>query len=75
MTIEGRPYINFYGASYLALSKVPEIRRAVRDLLVDQDVRHLRYFEDPDGSHDEASWGRRLGEALEWVLRGSGLGT
>ena len=41
--------------------------RAVRDLLVDQDVRHLRYFEDPDGSHDEASWGRRLGAALSWI--------
>jgi enterochelin esterase-like enzyme len=42
--------------------------RAVRDLLIDQEVRRLKYFEDPEGSHDEASWGRRLGPALSWVL-------
>jgi len=41
--------------------------RAVRDLLVDQDVRYLRYVEDPEGSHDEASWGRRLSAALSWI--------
>jgi 8-amino-7-oxononanoate synthase len=33
MTIDGRPYLNFYGAGYLALSNVPEIRNAVRELL------------------------------------------
>jgi enterochelin esterase-like enzyme len=40
--------------------------RALRDLLVDQGVRALKYVEDPDGAHDEASWGRRLREALVW---------
>jgi 8-amino-7-oxononanoate synthase len=29
MTIDGRPYINFFGAGYLALSDIPEIRCAV----------------------------------------------
>ena len=42
--------------------------RAVRDLLVDQDVRLLKYVEDPQGAHDEASWGRRLESALRFVL-------
>jgi enterochelin esterase-like enzyme len=41
--------------------------RALRDLLVDQGVRRIRYVEDPDGSHDEASWGRRLRDALVWL--------
>lgn len=30
MRIDGRPYINFFGAGYLALSNVPAIRDAVR---------------------------------------------
>jgi enterochelin esterase-like enzyme len=42
--------------------------RALRDLLVDQGVRRLKYVEDPDGRHDEASWGRRLGDALTWLF-------
>lgn len=33
LTIDGRPYINFYGSGYLALSDVPEIRNAVRRVL------------------------------------------
>lgn len=33
MTVDGRPYINFFGAGYLALSNVPEIRSVVRRLL------------------------------------------
>jgi enterochelin esterase-like enzyme len=42
--------------------------RALRDLLVDQGVQRLKYVEDPGGRHDEASWGRRLGEALTWLF-------
>ena len=38
--------------------------RALRDLFVDQGVAALKYVEDPVGRHDEASWGRRFGEAL-----------
>ena len=41
--------------------------RALRDLLVDQGVPAIKYVEDPDGRHDEASWGRRFGEALVWL--------
>ncbi len=41
--------------------------RAVRDLLIDQDVQRLKYVEDPEGSHDETSWGRRLEAALSWI--------
>ncbi len=37
--------------------------RRMRDLLIDRGWRldsTLHYLEDPDGDHDEASWGRRL---------------
>jgi 7-keto-8-aminopelargonate synthetase-like enzyme len=33
ITIDGRPYINFHGCGYLALSNVPEIRAAVRQAI------------------------------------------
>jgi 8-amino-7-oxononanoate synthase len=33
MTIDGREYINFFGAGYLALAGIPEIRDAVRQAL------------------------------------------
>jgi len=33
MTVDGRQYINFFGAGYLALSGLPEIRSAVRRTL------------------------------------------
>jgi enterochelin esterase-like enzyme len=46
--------------------------RAVRDLFVDQGVQRLKYVEDCDGRHDEASWGRRLGDALRWLYGGEG---
>ena len=42
--------------------------RALRDLFVDQGVARFKYVEDPDGRHDESSWGRRLGDALRWVF-------
>ena len=45
--------------------------RALRDLFVDQGVRRLKYVEDPDGRHDEASWGRRLADALTWLYGGA----
>ena len=35
MRIDGRPYLNFYGAGYLALAGLPEIRDAVRRALDD----------------------------------------
>jgi enterochelin esterase-like enzyme len=41
--------------------------RALRDVFVDQGVHRLKYVEDPDGRHDEASWGRRLADALPWL--------
>ncbi len=33
------------------------------------DAPLLRYFEDPGGRHAEADWAKRLGEALEFLLR------
>jgi enterochelin esterase-like enzyme len=41
--------------------------RAVRDLLASQGARAVQYVEDPDGTHDESSWGRRLEGALTWL--------
>jgi len=43
MSIDGRPYINFFGAGYLALSSEPEIRSAVRQALDEGSpfARHL----------------------------------
>lgn len=35
LSIDGRRYVNFYGAGYLALNDVPEIRSAVQRLLED----------------------------------------
>lgn len=43
--------------------------RAVRDVLSGQGVRTLQYVEDPEGGHDEASWGRRLAAALTWLYQ------
>jgi enterochelin esterase-like enzyme len=42
--------------------------RALRDLLRSQGQRSLRYVEDPDGDHSEESWGRRLGDALTYLI-------
>jgi 8-amino-7-oxononanoate synthase len=33
ITVDGRPYVNFFGAGYLALSGIPEIREAARRVL------------------------------------------
>jgi predicted alpha/beta superfamily hydrolase len=44
--------------------------RAVRDLLASQGAQAVQYVEDPDGTHDESSWGRRLGAALTWLYEG-----
>lgn len=33
MLIDGRPYLNFFGAGYLALANLPEVRSAVRGAL------------------------------------------
>ena len=41
--------------------------RRLRDVLLDTrggDASRLRYVEDPDGTHSEASWARLLGDAL-----------
>lgn len=45
---------------------VADVRR-LRDTLTDMrhgDVTRLRYVEDPDGGHNEASWARQLARAL-----------
>jgi len=39
--------------------------RALRDLLRQQGHEAVRYVEDPNGDHSEASWGRRFENALE----------
>jgi enterochelin esterase-like enzyme len=41
--------------------------RALRDLLRELGHEQLCYVEDPDGEHDEVSWGRRLSDALVWM--------
>ena len=43
--------------------------RALRDLFREQKHEQLRYLEDPDGDHTEASWGRRLTDALVWLYK------
>lgn len=48
--------------------------RRMRDLLLDRGWTlggSLRYVEDPEGDHDEASWGRRI--AAEWPRLVSGI--
>jgi predicted alpha/beta superfamily hydrolase len=45
----------------------------LRDLLLEKGYRSgvdLRWFEDPDGAHNEASWGRRFERALPFLLGG-----
>lgn len=45
---------------------IADVRR-LRDTLTDMrqgDVARLRYVEDPDGGHNEASWARQLARAL-----------
>jgi hypothetical protein len=32
----------------------------------------VKYVEDPRGDHSEASWGRRLSDALEWLWGAAG---
>ena len=46
--------------------------RRMRDALVAKGYamgRELRWVEDPDGRHNEVDWGRRLGDALPFLLR------
>lgn len=45
--------------------------RQLRDTLLDVrrgDASRLHYFEDPEGGHNEKSWAKQLGPALEFVL-------
>ena len=41
--------------------------RELHRLLRRQDRASVKYVEDPRGDHSEASWGRRLPDALEWL--------
>lgn len=41
--------------------------RELERLLRRQDRASVKYVEDPRGDHSEASWGRRLPDALEWL--------
>ncbi len=53
---------------------VTNVRR-LRDLLRAKGYRSgedLRSVEDPNGAHDEASWGRRLPQALSFLLSNRG---
>jgi hypothetical protein len=46
--------------------------RRMRDALVAKGYalgRELRWVEDPDGRHNEVDWGRRLGDALPFLLQ------
>jgi enterochelin esterase-like enzyme len=42
---------------------------ALRDAIVAGGCRRVRYVEDPDGDHSEASWARRLPDALRWLYQ------
>lgn len=49
--------------------------RRLRDLLIEKGYRpgvDLQWFEDPDGAHTEAAWGRRFKRALPFLLGGGG---
>ena len=46
--------------------------RAMRDALIEKGYmqgRELRWVEDPKGRHNEVDWGRRLGDALPFLLK------
>ena len=43
--------------------------RELYKVLRRQDSTAIRYVEDLKGDHSEASWGRRLPDALEWIYR------
>lgn len=60
MRIDGRPYVNFFGAGYLALSGVPEIRAAVARAL-EQGVPFARQLPAVHGATDPAF------SAVEWA--------
>lgn len=50
--------------------EIADIRR-MRDLLITRGWKRddtLRYFEDPEGDHDETSWGRRVREQWPTLL-------
>jgi 8-amino-7-oxononanoate synthase len=51
MRIDGRPYLNFFGAGYLALAGVPEIRAAVRRAL-DEGVPIAQQLPAAHGAND-----------------------
>lgn len=53
MTIDNRPYVNFYGAAYLALSDVPQIRTAVREIF-DQGAPFAQQLPAAHGAIDPA---------------------
>ena len=42
---------------------------ALRDAIVACGCRSVRYVEDSDGDHSEASWARRLPDALRWLYQ------
>lgn len=46
--------------------------RRMRDLLIEKGYAlgsELRWVEDPKGRHNEVDWGRRLGNALPFLLK------
>jgi predicted alpha/beta superfamily hydrolase len=51
-------------------STVTRDAQELHKLLRRQKPGAVRYIEDPRGDHSEASWGRRLPDALEWIYRG-----
>jgi predicted alpha/beta superfamily hydrolase len=50
--------------------------RRMRDALIEKGYapgRELRWVEDPRGRHNEVDWGRRVGDALPFLLKPSAL--
>jgi hypothetical protein len=44
----------------------------MRDALIEKGYalgRELRWVEDPKGRHNEVDWGRRLGDAVPFLLK------
>jgi predicted alpha/beta superfamily hydrolase len=67
--VAGRIYLDIGGRE--GKVAVDDARR-MRDALVDKGYalgRELRWVEDPKGRHNEVDWGRRLGDALPFLLQ------
>jgi predicted alpha/beta superfamily hydrolase len=67
--VPGRIYLDIGGRE--GKVAIDDARR-MRDALIEKGYalgRELRWVEDPKGRHNEVDWGRRLGDALPFLLK------